>query len=337
MSLEQKGHRMQIIGGQQVIASEGYLENLIRFYRILFGRMTNEVRHTGDLTRYIAYQSTINDKESLCFLGIEVNSIEGIPEGMVAWDLNESTWSIWHAKNGQDVVVSQKDIKWHWTNKSLSIDGKIRCVGEFTVSSPLEFIPGANLEYYDFWISANAYVRGQEKVASNDEVYLADYDPVWPQLFEEIACWLQKNLPPEIAMRIEHYGSTAIEGMPAKPIIDVLVEIPSFSEAKRHVFGLFNNEEWEYWWYSDHMIFVKRNMLGGRRVYHVHMAPGGHKIWEGLAFRDHLVTDKADALRYAALKQELAVKYRDDREQYTEAKTIFVKEITSKALQGKSK
>lgn len=70
----------------------------------------------------------------------------------------------------------------------------------------------------------------------------------------------------------------------------------------------------------------------GQRTHHIHMAPQGHKLWEGLAFRDCLRTHDADALRYAALKHKLAKSYRQDRERYTDAKTMFVKEITSKAL-----
>jgi GrpB-like predicted nucleotidyltransferase (UPF0157 family) len=59
------------------------------------------------------------------------------------------------------------------------------------------------------------------------------------------------------------------------------------------------------------------------------MAPQGHKLWEGLAFRDHLRAHPEDAARYAALKHELASDYREDRERYTRAKTTFVQEIIS--------
>ena len=335
MASAQKAHRIQIVGGQRVIASNGYLENLIPFYRNLFDRMTNEVKNTGDLTRYIAYQSIINENDRLCFLGIEVDSIENIPEGMVAWDLSNNTWTVWQTRKGQDVIISQKGITWQWMDISSSDNGKNRCTGEFTVSSSPELVAGQNPQYHDFLISANAYVELQEKDANNDEVHLVDYDPSWPQQFDEAKSWLREHLAPEIALRIEHYGSTAIPGMSAKPIIDVLVEIPSYSEARQHVIPLLNSEKWEYWWYSDHMIFIKREKLMGHRTHHIHMAPRGHKLWEGLAFRDYLRIHEEDALHYAALKQKLAVSYCRDRERYTEAKTMFVKTITSKALQAR--
>jgi len=67
------------------------------------------------------------------------------------------------------------------------------------------------------------------------------------------------------------------------------------------------------------------------------MAPAGHEIWNGLAFRDYLRSHPEDAARYVALKRELAGRHRTDRERYTEAKGAFVREMTEKALgQGMS-
>lgn len=324
---------MQIVGAQQIIASDSDIKNLIRFYEGLFGRLIKEVKNTGNLTRYVGYQSVVSGKENLHFFGIEVDGIEDIPEGMVAWDLSDNIWTVRQAKDGQDVVISQKNISWRWIDKSPSGSGK--CVGEFAVLSSAESITKENSEYRDFWISANAYVKPPEKDADNDEVHIVDYDPSWPQQFEEIAGWLRDYLGTEIALRVEHYGSTAIPNMPAKPIIDVLVEIPSFSEARQHVIPLLNSEKWEYWWYSDHMIhmiFIKREKLMGRRTHHIHMAPRGHRLWQGLTFRDYLISHDKEASRYATLKRELANSYRKDRERYTEAKTTFVNEIISKAL-----
>jgi len=69
-----------------------------------------------------------------------------------------------------------------------------------------------------------------------------------------------------------------------------------------------------------------------RRTHHVHLAPASHPVWDGLAFRDALRAHPDTAARYAALKGELATRYREDREGYTEAKTAFVREVTAKAL-----
>jgi GrpB-like predicted nucleotidyltransferase (UPF0157 family) len=70
----------------------------------------------------------------------------------------------------------------------------------------------------------------------------------------------------------------------------------------------------------------------GKRTHHLHLAPAGHEIWNGLAFRDYLRTHPEEAARYASLKRQLAESHQTDRERYTEAKTEYVKKVTEKAL-----
>jgi len=142
---------------------------------------------------------------------------------------------------------------------------------------------------------------------------------------------LQKLLGPEIALRIEHYGSTAIPGLPAKPIIDILVEIPSWEAARKRAIPAFNSPEIEYWC-SDHLRFYVRDKLTGLRTHHLHLAPAGHGIWEGLAFRDYLRAHPREAQSYVELKYQLAELHRTDRGAYTDAKEAFVREITERAL-----
>ena len=178
---------------------------------------------------------------------------------------------------------------------------------------------------------ANAYIDTNRE-RPRDEVALVDYDPEWPEQYRRMADWLQQCLGSELALRIEHYGSTAIPGMSAKPIVDILVEVPSFRAAKERVLPLLNEESWEYWWYSDHMIFIKRSGLAGVRTHHVHLAPRQHVIWQGIAFRDYLRAHPEYALRYEDLKRQLARSCSSDREAYTAAKTEFVKEVTARAL-----
>ena len=185
----------------------------------------------------------------------------------------------------------------------------------------------------EFRITSNAYFHPEK--SADDDVHLADYDASWPRQYNEMARFLRESLGPKTALRIEHYGSTSIPGIPAKPVIDVLVEIPSFEQARKSAIPLFNRPECEYWWYMDHMCFIVRHELMGKRTHHIHMAPAGHRIWEGLAFRDHLRARPSDAARYADLKNELARQHQTDRERYTQAKAEFVSEMTAKALQQK--
>jgi GrpB-like predicted nucleotidyltransferase (UPF0157 family) len=324
------GPRIQLVGGQRVIASDGDYEDVLRFYGNLFSKLTKKVKYTGNLTRYVGYQSVVGGKDLLHFFGIEVDRIQDIPAGMVAWDLGNSTWTVWGTQDGRDVIISQDDLEWQWLSPSPSGCG--RFTGEFTARLPAELGKKETPDRREFWVSANAYVGLQENDASDDQVHLVDYDPSWPQQFAEIATWLRDHLGSDIVLRVEHYGSTAIPGMPAKPIVDVLVEIPSFAEAKKRAVPRLNSETWEYWWYSGHVVFIKRKKLMGQRTHHVHMAPQGHEVWKGLAFRDTLRSHPEEASRYAALKRELAAGYREDRERYTQAKTEFVRQVTSRAL-----
>jgi len=233
-------------------------------------------------------------------------------------------------RDDRDAVLAQEDIYWLW----LDTPSSGRCTGEFSAHLPAVLHSEEISGRQEFWISANAYVDMREGNGNHDDVHLVDYDPSWPKQFEEMAGWLEEMLGRDIALRIEHYGSTSIPGIPAKPVIDILVEIPSFFEAKKRVIPLLNNEAWEYWWYSGHMTLIKRQNLMGERTHHVHMIPKGHERWEGLAFRDYLRSHSDVANQYATLKRKLAVAYRKDRERYTQAKTDFVRDVTDRALRS---
>lgn len=322
---------LRLIGGQAVIASDAELEETLSFYGPLFGRLVNEVKHTGKLTRYVGYRSDLDGSARFHFFGIEVSKIEDIPEGLTAWSLDDKLWTEWESRKGQDVIISREDVTWHWRGQSRSGSG--RWTGEFAGCSVAR-LRSRERASHDFWISANSYVGPKMEHAGNDDVHLVDYDGEWSQQFAEMAARLRHHLGASIARRVDHIGSTSIPGMPAKPVIDILVEIPSFREAKPHVLPLLDSETWEYWWHDDHMMFIKRDKLMGQRGYHVHMMPPGRDRDARLAFRDRLRSHPEDASRYAALKRQLASSHRKDRERYTEAKSAFVSEIVSKAFES---
>jgi GrpB-like predicted nucleotidyltransferase (UPF0157 family) len=121
--------------------------------------------------------------------------------------------------------------------------------------------------------------------------------------------------------------------MIAKPIIDVLVEVPSFSKAKLHALPSLNNKLWEYWWYDNHITFVKRDKLMGVRTHHVHMMPSGRELRARLAFRDYLKSHAKEASQYATLKQQLAKSHQTKRERYTDAKAAFVNDVVAKVME----
>jgi len=170
---------------------------------------------------------------------------------------------------------------------------------------------------------------------SADEIQLVPYDPRWPEMFRSEAERLRQLFGAKIVRRVEHMGSTAVPGLSAKPVIDMLIEIPSFELAHRTILPNLREEGWEYLWRDDrppgHMMFIRRN-AAGVRTHHVHMAPAGHPMWQRLAFRDYLRCHPEEARRYEKLKSQLVSEHPGDRQAYTEGKGEYVKRITVEAL-----
>lgn len=316
-SKDQAHSLMKLVGRHQINAVPGDHS----LYVDVFARLPKELRCAGDRLRYIGYEAVSRQGTCVRFIGAEAAPADAIPTGMEAWDLTEESWTI-RREECSPRVAHQEAIQWLWRDDST--------IGEFLAHGPDDWrrdgVPAEVSMISHAWFATDGE-------GPDDQVVLADYDPSWPDRFTALSEWLHRVLGPDMARRIEHYGSTAIPGMPAKPVIDMLVEIPSFPEAKRRVVPLLNSPEWEYWWYSDHMVLIKRREFLGKRECHVHLAPAGHEVWKGLAFRDRLRAHPEDAKRYAELKRKLASAHQRDREAYTEAKRALVNEITAKAKQ----
>lgn len=181
----------------------------------------------------------------------------------------------------------------------------------------------------------------QEKLARvlRDRIYLVPYSEKWPALFEVEKQHLLACLPNELLGRIEHYGSTAIPGMPAKPVIDMLVEVNSLEETRQRIVPILEGQGYDYFWRATHgedgppfyAWFIKRN-ASGERTHHIHMVEPQFDHWNSLYFRDYLIAHPDLAREYAALKHKLSVQYSDDRVAYTRGKTSFVLSVTAKAI-----
>lgn len=299
----------------------GSPDDVIPFLHATFPRLAGEVKHHGIIARQIQYASGTDEGDYIHFLGMEVDRIEDIPEGMMAWQIDDDSWSVLQPRDGVDEVIWQTALSWEWLD--LRVPG--RPCGEFSA----EWLSNGISALHSFRMVSNSYIGAP----ADDDIRLVEYDPAWPWKFEEMKERLLDLLGLDVAIRIEHYGSTSIPGMPAKPVIDILVEIPSFGEGRKRAIPAFNAPEVEYW-RSDHMRFYMRDGITGTRTHHLHMAPAGHRIWEGLAFRDYLRAHPDDASRYVALKYELADRHRTDREAYTNAKAAIVRAITDMAQRG---
>ena len=164
-----------------------------------------------------------------------------------------------------------------------------------------------------------------------DEVVVAAYDPSWPEIFAGEAQAIRQALG-DVLVGVEHVGSTAIPGLAAKPVIDIVAAVTALAEAEA-------NPALEALGYDCRgengipgRLFFRKGVIEFRRTHHLHLVEAGHEQWASmLAFRDYLRSHPSDARRYEELKQTLADKYRDNRAAYTKGKSSFIQAVLAKA------
>jgi GrpB-like predicted nucleotidyltransferase (UPF0157 family) len=171
-----------------------------------------------------------------------------------------------------------------------------------------------------------------------EEVSLVPYDPAWPQVFEAEKRHLLNCLPSELIRRIEHFGSTAIPNLSAKPIVDILAEVTSLEETRRRIVPVLVAQGYDYFWRPTggddvppfYAWFIKRD-AAGTRAHHIHMVESSFEHWDRLLFRDYLIEHSCVAKEYETLKLSLAHDYPKDRIAYTKGKTEFIVRVTRAA------
>ncbi|MGP9768057.1 GrpB family protein [Halomonas sp. AOP13-D3-9] len=162
--------------------------------------------------------------------------------------------------------------------------------------------------------------------AIHEEVALFPYDPTWPTLFEKERDRLLALFPDQF-LAIEHIGSTAVYGLSAKPIIDILAGVASMHQADDLLEPL---RRAKYATSLEYNASLKgRRWLmrwaQGRRTHHLHLMVYGSEEWHRrLAFRNKLRADTKLAQRYEKKKRLWAVEFSSDREAYTAAKGGFI-------------
>lgn len=164
-------------------------------------------------------------------------------------------------------------------------------------------------------------------------VVIVDYDPEWPARYEVERAAIVAAIGPHI-VAIEHVGSTAVPGLGAKSVIDIMVGIGSLADAPACIELL---RQAGYTYYPDHEVEMPErryfDVQDDSRDAHLHMVEHGSAFWRRhLAFRDYLRAHPDAAAEYDRLKRRLAAHYGTDREGYTNAKTEFVQGIERLAL-----
>ncbi|MEH2393557.1 MAG: GrpB family protein [Nostoc sp.] len=137
-----------------------------------------------------------------------------------------------------------------------------------------------------------------------DEVNLVEYDPCWQTLFAQKAERIWQALGNNLVAEIEHIGSTAVQGMAAKPVIDIMVGVHSLVDAKSAV-PILESLGYIYWCEDPRpgrMFFVKGMPPSGKqRTHHVHIVEVNSEFWEQKLFCDYLRKHPEQAKRYEAL------------------------------------
>jgi len=167
-------------------------------------------------------------------------------------------------------------------------------------------------------------------------VELVEYDPAWPEQFAEERDRIAAAVGPA-ALVIEHIGSTAVAGMPAKPIIDIMVGVADIERSGQAVAALIDLG-YDYAPEFESDIPERRYFYRGiPHTHHVHMVEQTSDFFgQHLAFRDHLRAHPEAAAEYARLKRGLAARFRNDRDAYTEGKRSFVETVVEAALRPRA-
>jgi GrpB-like predicted nucleotidyltransferase (UPF0157 family) len=160
-------------------------------------------------------------------------------------------------------------------------------------------------------------------------VPLASSSPQWPTLYDQEARWIRSVLGDRVLL-LEHIGSTAVPGLAAKPVIDILLAVADPADEPGYVPAL----EW-----AGYRLVIREPGWYQHRAFkgpdtdinlHVH-PPGSPKIARYLRFRDHLRAGRADRELYERVKRQLAGQRWTYTQQYADAKTEVIETIMKRA------
>jgi GrpB-like predicted nucleotidyltransferase (UPF0157 family) len=172
----------------------------------------------------------------------------------------------------------------------------------------------------------------ERTAVSDGRIVLVPHDPQWAEQFASEAALICAPLQ-GVVIELHHIGSTAIAGIAAKPIIDLLAVVTSHEALDRVSSSL---EPLGYESKGEFGIperrYFRKDSTAGIRTHHLHaFATGSREIERHLNFRDYLRAHPAEAREYEALKLRLAVRSLGDGHVYTDGKADFVREMDRRA------
>ncbi len=185
-----------------------------------------------------------------------------------------------------------------------------------------------DVEAYDEQL-AEVMVEGVDRQTLRGKIEIADYDPEWPALYAREEERIRSILG-DLVVRIEHTGSTSVPDLPAKPIVDIVLEVPDAGAEDGYVPDLeaagyvltIREADW-----LEHRLFKGPDTNINLHVF----SAGCPETDKMVLLRDWLRTNTSDRELYARTKRELAAKDWKYVQQYADAKTEIVLEILARA------
>lgn len=156
----------------------------------------------------------------------------------------------------------------------------------------------------------------------NTPVEIVDYDSAWPVAFEAER---ERLAPPLGEVEVHHFGSTAVPGLAAKPVIDMIALVPDLDAP---IDALVAQAGYQFPEAFNETLTHRRFLCypsAAHRTHHLHLVDQRSELERRLRFRDRLRADPVLTQEYAALKRALAARFPDDREAYTDAKSEFIR------------
>lgn len=154
------------------------------------------------------------------------------------------------------------------------------------------------------------------------QVEIVEYDSAWPARF---AAERERIGPLLGGAEIHHFGSTAVPGLAAKPVIDMIALVVNLDT---HIVALTTGGGYQFPQAFNATLAHQRFLCYPSalvRTHHLHLVDEPEELERRLRFRDRLRSDAALAREYVTLKRALAARHRDDREAYTQAKAEFIR------------
>jgi GrpB-like predicted nucleotidyltransferase (UPF0157 family) len=170
-------------------------------------------------------------------------------------------------------------------------------------------------------------------VPGSEAIEIVAYDPEWPRRFQAESALLEGVLAPWLDGGIQHIGSTAIPGIAAKPVIDMMAGVRDLDEAR----AAYEPLSWQSYDHTPHRPGIAHHFTKFPRgpkglTFGLHLTEPGSDLWrERLAFRDALRADRGLAGRYEALKLRLAREHSHDSAAHTAGKRAFVAQVLAGA------